>query len=47
MVMNRGIYEAKKLDNHMKEPVVHHITSSMTGIATIRGFQKQDVFILR
>jgi len=42
--MNSGILEAKKLDNIMKSPVIHHISSSMAGVGVIRGFGKEEVF---
>ena len=42
--MNSGILEAKKLDNIMKSPVIHHISSSMAGVVVIRGFGKEEVF---
>merc|ERR1719180_62136 len=42
--MNSGILEAKKLDNVMKSPVIHHISSSMAGVGVIRGFGKEEVF---
>ena len=45
--MNGGVKETKRLDNQMKAPVIHHITSSMAGIVTIRGFRKQGVFLNR
>ena len=44
MAMNSGVHQTKKLDNQMKAPVLHHISSSVAGIVTIRGFQKQEVF---
>jgi len=44
LMMNSGVLEAKKLDNLMKSPVIHHISSSMTGVNIIRGFAKEDVF---
>ena len=42
--MNSGVYHCKKLDNQLKAPVLHHITSSMAGLVIIRGFAKQTVF---
>jgi len=42
--MQSGVKETKRLDNQLKAPVIHHITSSMSGIITIRGFQKEEVF---
>ena len=42
--MNSGILEAKKLDNIMKSPVIHHISSSMAGVVVIRGFGKEEGF---
>ena len=45
--MNSGILEAKKLDNMLKSPVIHHITSSMSGVTIIRGFGKEEVFKAR
>ena len=44
LLMNKGVLESKKLDNLMKSPVIHHITSSMSGVNVIRGFKKEDVF---
>ena len=44
MTMNSGVQETKKLDNQLKAPVLHHISSSVAGIVTIRGFRKQEVF---
>merc|ERR1712106_597043 len=44
LMMNSGVLEAKKLDNLMKSPVIHHISSSMTGVNIIRGFAKEEVF---
>jgi hypothetical protein len=32
----QGVLETKKLDNKLKSPVIHHITSSMTGVNIIR-----------
>lgn len=43
-VMNTGVYQCKKLDNQLKAPVLHHISSSMAGLVSIRGFGKQTVF---
>ena len=45
--MNSGILETKKLDNMMKSPVIHHITSTMAGVTIIRGFGKEEVFKAR
>lgn len=42
--MNSGVLEAKKLDNIMKSPVIHHISSSMAGVVVIRGFGKEEIF---
>ena len=42
--LTSGVKETKRLDNQLKAPVVHHITSSMAGIVTIRGFSKEYVF---
>ena len=42
--MNSGVQETKKLDNQLKAPVRHHISSSVSGIVTIRSFRKQEVF---
>ena len=44
VVMNKGVLETKQLDNLMKSPVIHHITSSMAGVNIIRGFKKEEVF---
>ena len=44
LTMNSGVLEAKKLDNMMKSPVIHHISSSMAGVIIIRGFGKEEVF---
>ena len=43
-MMTRGVLESKKLDNLMKSPVLHHISSTMAGVTIIRGFGKEDVF---
>ena len=43
-VMNTGVYQCKKLDNQLKAPVLHHISSSLAGLVIIRGFGKQTVF---
>merc|ERR1719369_228010 len=43
-MMTRGVLESKKLDNLMKSPVLHHISSTMSGVTIIRGFGKEDVF---
>ena len=43
-MMTRGVLESKKLDNLMKSPVLHHISSTMAGVTIIRGFEKEDVF---
>ena len=45
--MNSGVLEAKKLDNMMKTPVIHHVSSSMAGVTIIRGFNKEEVFKAR
>ena len=45
--MSNGVRETKRLDNEKKAPVIHHITSSMAGIVTIRGFQREKVFLQR
>ena len=45
--MHYGVKETKRLDNQLKAPVIHHITSSMAGIVTIRAFQKEEVFMER
>ena len=42
--MNSGVYHCKRLDNQLKAPVLHHISSSMAGLVIIRGFAKQTVF---
>ena len=42
--MNSGVLESKKLDNIMKSAVIHHISSSMSGVNIIRGYSKEDVF---
>ena len=42
--MNSGVYECKKLDNQLKAPVLHHISSSRDGLVIIRSFGKQNVF---
>ena len=42
--LNIGVYQCKKLDNQLKAPVLHHITSTMAGLVIIRGFGKQRVF---
>ena len=44
LMMNSGVLESKKLDNLLKSPVIHHISSSMAGVNIIRGFAKEDVF---
>ena len=43
-VMNTGVYQCKKLDNQLKAPVLHHISSSLAGLVIIRGFGRQTVF---
>ena len=45
--MHHGVKETKRLDNQLKAPVIHHITSSMAGIVTIRAFHKEEVFMER
>ena len=45
--MSNGVRETKRLDNEKKAPVIHHITSSMAGIVTIRGFQREKIFLQR
>ena len=45
--MSNGVRETKRLDNEKKAPVIHHITSSMAGIVTIRGFQREKIFMQR
>ena len=47
LTMNSGVLESKKIDNLMKSPVIHHISSSMAGVMIIRGFGKEDVFKAR
>ena len=42
--MNSGVYQCKKLDNQLKAPVLHQLSSSMAGLVIIRGFGKQTVF---
>ncbi len=42
--MNSGVYQCKKLDNQLKAPVLHHLSSSMAGLVVIRGFGRQTVF---
>jgi ABC-type multidrug transport system fused ATPase/permease subunit len=42
--MNRGVLEARKLENKSKSPVLTDITSIMPGISVIRGFERQSVF---
>ncbi len=44
VVMNRGVVEARKLDNVTKSPVLHHLSSALAGIATIRAYRRQHVF---
>ena len=45
--MSNGVRETKRLDNEKKAPVILHITSSMAGIVTIRGFQREKIFLQR
>ena len=45
--MNRGVLEARKLENKSKSPVLTDITSIMPGIPVIRGFERQSVFQAR
>ena len=47
MTMNGGVRESKKLDNQMKAPVIHHISSSMAGVNIIRGYSMEEVFKAR
>ena len=42
--MNRGVLEARKLENKSKSHVLTDITSIMAGIPIIRGFERQSVF---
>ena len=42
--MNRGVLEARKLENKSKSPVLTDITSIIPGISVIRGFERQSVF---
>lgn len=42
LTMNKGISETKKLDNILKSPVMSLVSSSMAGLATIRGYKRQE-----
>ncbi|KAG8233856.1 hypothetical protein J437_LFUL006879 [Ladona fulva] len=45
--LNKGLKEAKKIDNFLKSPVLNHIASSMAGLAVIRTYGRQRVFLER
>lgn len=45
LILNRGIAETKRLDNQLKAPVIHHITTSVDGLMIIRGFRRQEMFL--
>jgi hypothetical protein len=42
--MSKGIFEARKLDNQTKSAVVHDLSSVLSGVRTIRGFQRESLF---
>lgn len=44
ILMNRGVLEARKLENVTKSSVLHHLSSAMAGICVIRGYRRQHVF---
>ena len=42
--MSKGIFEARKLDNQTKSSVVHDLSSVLSGVRIIRGFQRESLF---
>ncbi|XP_037092830.1 multidrug resistance-associated protein 5-like [Pollicipes pollicipes] len=42
-----GIRETKHVENLMRSPVVHHITSTVAGLPVIRTFGREEVFTQR
>lgn len=38
--------EITRLDSITKAPVIHHFSESISGVMTIRGFRKQQIFFL-
>ncbi|XP_046390511.1 ATP-binding cassette sub-family C member 5-like [Ischnura elegans] len=45
--LNKGLKEAKKIDNFLKSPVLNHIASSMAGLSVIRAYGRHRVFLER
>ncbi|XP_071446503.1 ATP-binding cassette sub-family C member 5-like isoform X2 [Hetaerina americana] len=45
--LNKGLREAKKIDNFLKSPVLDHIASSMAGLSIIRAYGRHKVFLER
>ena len=45
IAMNKGVLETRKLENVAKSPVLQQLSSSMVGLQTIRGYQRQNVVI--
>ena len=41
---HRGILESRKLDNITKSPVVNDLSTVMSGIPLIRGYQREFIF---
>ena len=42
-----GVREIKHIENVMRSPVVHHISSTVSGLPIIRVFQREHVFTNR
>ena len=42
--MSKGIFEARKLDNQTKSSVVHSLSSVLSGVRIIRGFERESLF---
>ena len=42
-----GIRATKQIENVMRSPVVHHISSTVSGLPVIRVFQREHLFAQR
>ena len=42
--MSKGIFEARKLENQTKSAVIHNLSSVLSGVRIIRGFQREALF---
>jgi ABC-type multidrug transport system fused ATPase/permease subunit len=44
VIMNKGILEARQIENVSKSQVLHHLTSTTAGANVIRAYRRQHIF---